>query len=72
MVIAGQEYDPFLSTPSGWRATSLRVDERGLWDFYPRPPGGGRQALQGIHAKKPAISIHALRVEGDQMPRVRS
>ena len=26
---------------------------------------GDTKALQGIHAKKPAISIHALRVEGD-------
>ena len=56
----------FLSTPSGWRATSkapefciriiisihaLRVEG----DAYTK-------ALQGIRAK---ISIHALRVEGD-------
>ena len=34
----------FLSTPSGWRATGrpLSLYER-LTDFYPRPPGGGRQ-----------------------------
>ena len=34
----------FLSTPSGWRATN-RVLRRsgGRYDFYPRPPGGGRQ-----------------------------
>ena len=33
----------FLSTPSGWRATSggfTRIPI--LSDFYPRPPGGGR------------------------------
>ena len=48
VVIAGQEYDPFLSTPSGWRAT-----KGGGWlgwvrfDFYPRPPGGGRLSAAG-------------------------
>ena len=35
----------FLSTPSGWRATTLvnhtRISPN---NFYPRPPGGGRQA----------------------------
>ena len=61
----------FLSTPSGWRATSfgisasksivisihaLRVegDKGGGWlswvrfDFYPRPPGGGRLSTPGL------------------------
>ena len=34
----------FLSTPSGWRATpQSRYTCRGNQDFYPRPPGGGRQ-----------------------------
>ena len=34
----------FLSTPSGWRATSSGVGVLvGSGDFYPRPPGGGRQ-----------------------------
>ena len=34
----------FLSTPSGWRATK-RFFKKILifFDFYPRPPGGGRQ-----------------------------
>ena len=34
----------FLSTPSGWRAT-LQPPKRPprKWNFYPRPPGGGRQ-----------------------------
>ena len=36
--------NPFLSTPSGWRATGDHaVLQRGSVDFYPRPPGGGRQ-----------------------------
>ena len=35
-------------------------------NFYPRPPGGGRQTgnVTGIHTHW--ISIHALRVEGDE------
>ena len=34
----------FLSTPSGWRATGDHtVFQRGSVNFYPRPPGGGRQ-----------------------------
>ena len=35
------------------------------WNFYPRPPRGGRPA---VGAEQPAvfpISIHALREEGD-------
>ena len=60
----------FLSTPSGWRATSALS----LWicprsNFYPRPPGGGRHThfLRGDGFV--LISIHALRVEGD-MPSI--
>ena len=35
------------------------------FDFYPRPPRGGRQR-SGVHVQKHrAISIHALREEGD-------
>ena len=34
---------PFLSTPSGWRATAkLAMFTFVSFDFYPRPPGGGR------------------------------
>ena len=34
----------FLSTPSGWRATERRFLRSARYvDFYPRPPGGGRQ-----------------------------
>ncbi len=36
--------DRFLSTPSGWRATSKRTPAgRRTKNFYPRPPGGGRR-----------------------------
>ena len=34
-------------------------------DFYPRPPGGGRRYGEGDKLITVAISIHALRVEGD-------
>ena len=34
-------------------------------DFYPRPPGGGRQLAAAEAATAKVISIHALRVEGD-------
>ena len=35
------------------------------YNFYPRPPGGGRHRSARAWAKKVTISIHALRVEGD-------
>ena len=38
----------------------------GLKYFYPRPPGGGRRIAIGAELAEKKISIHALRVEGDQ------
>ena len=35
-------------------------------DFYPRPPRGGRQAYYDALDAEDAISIHALREEGDR------
>ena len=35
-------------------------------DFYPRPPRGGRLEQQTAMAYNSAISIHALREEGDR------
>ena len=35
--------------------------------FYPRPPGGGRLPTDVIELVVPFISIHALRVEGDEL-----
>ena len=78
----------FLSTPSGWRATTiplrrlvcpvisihaLRVEGDDYAEvqyavqanFYPRPPGGGRQDSSVAVSGNWRISIHALRVEGD-------
>ena len=34
-------------------------------DFYPRPPRGGRRESAGLTIRALAISIHALREEGD-------
>ena len=57
----------FLSTPSGWRATASRsINRIRTRYFYPRPPGGGRLLLYLCSQNAEIISIHALRVEGDQ------
>ena len=58
----------FLSTPSGWRATkNEHHGELCSAYFYPRPPGGGRQRHDQSTGSGCYISIHALRVEGDQL-----
>ena len=47
--------------------TGLRISDCLALHFYPRPPGGGRRPILGILASRShVISIHALRVEGDQ------
>ena len=56
----------FLSTPSARRATvsiCLPVLTRAY--FYPRPPRGGRPLSSILSVNTFAISIHALREEGD-------
>ena len=71
----------FLSTPSARRATgAIHGGETFQWNFYPRPPRGGRletvkTTITGcyFYPRPPkiighalnAISIHALREEGD-------
>ena len=56
----------FLSTPSGWRATTVFICSTPFFlYFYPRPPGGGRLPDLYIMQRGGWISIHALRVEGD-------
>ena len=58
----------FLSTPSGWRATNSRALTLVLcYNFYPRPPGGGRRERSTQSHAVRTISIHALRVEGDSL-----
>ena len=58
--------DLFLSTPSARRATRRAGSMPAVrTNFYPRPPRGGR-LLPGADRGGPwAISIHALREEGD-------
>ena len=56
----------FLSTPSARRATvEATLDGLTQYDFYPRPPRGGRRILPTTTAPGITISIHALREEGD-------
>ena len=40
-----------------------------LFNFYPRPPRGGRLSYPPHHSFCPQISIHALREEGDKTSR---
>ena len=37
------------------------------WNFYPRPPRGGRPDEHGCNGSSQNISIHALREEGDSI-----
>ena len=56
----------FLSTPSARRATA--IDFYFFYTpthFYPRPPRGGRRKRRSCTNTHCAISIHALREEGD-------
>ena len=56
----------FLSTPSARRATAGYVlQHRWIFDFYPRPPRGGRHPFSPVNGVFFCISIHALREEGD-------
>ncbi len=56
----------FLSTPSARRATGSRPCGAALlFDFYPRPPRGGRRTRSAAPRRPGYISIHALREEGD-------
>ena len=56
----------FLSTPSARRATfPTSKPTRKQSYFYPRPPRGGRRLAKIIGHALNAISIHALREEGD-------
>ena len=36
-----------------------------IWNFYPRPPRGGRPITSARKKARDIISIHALREEGD-------
>ena len=56
----------FLSTPSGWRATSVYAFMRDRYGFLSTPSGWRATAEEQERVPKTVISIHALRVEGDQ------
>ena len=59
-------FELFLSTPSARRATlAVLIAAIAFCNFYPRPPRGGRQEGSAAGAPPLAISIHALREEGD-------
>ena len=63
----------FLSTPSARRATTAPCRPYTVpCHFYPRPPRGGRLYLRKSRSDLEAISIHALREEGDKVSRVPS
>ena len=56
----------FLSTPSARRATTtFNFRDISSFNFYPRPPRGGRPHDHHPRPPGPDISIHALREEGD-------
>ena len=56
----------FLSTPSARRATSeIPKSLCPAFNFYPRPPRGGRPDCHTARFDRERISIHALREEGD-------
>ncbi len=56
----------FLSTPSARRATKIsNIAFAASSNFYPRPPRGGRLRSVTSPSQPAAISIHALREEGD-------
>ena len=58
---------PFQSTPSAWRETGFRSNSKKFQEhFNPLPPHGGRLACSGGSSGRLVISIHSLRMEGDQ------
>ena len=64
--ISVSETAKFLSTPSARRATQRpSTRQPAAQNFYPRPPRGGRPEERRRGIDQGAISIHALREEGD-------
>ena len=58
--------DQFLSTPSGWKATGSQGRRGREAEFLSTPSGWKATAVLAELAAAVAISIHALRVEGDK------
>ena len=71
VVLEDYEETKFLSTPSARRATPTgpRKNVEPKY-FYPRPPRGGRHEQAFGYQEAWAISIHALREEGDLIPTI--
>ena len=68
LALRGLVFCRFLSTPSARRATPEEPHVRICHCyFYPRPPRGGRLSQVIQTSGTTAISIHALREEGDLM-----
>ena len=60
----------FLSTPSGWRATSFSFFLHFSYDVFLSTPSGWRATFfKAFEVADTGISIHALRVEGDRGPK---
>ena len=56
----------FQSTPSGGKATAIRVESNQNADgFNPRLPGGRRREVSDVRNAGAVVSIHAFRGEGD-------
>ena len=55
----------FLSTPSGWRATTEPQDEPEAPEISIHALRVEGDPIETLHIFEVAISIHALRVEGD-------
>ena len=53
--------------PGGGRLASGSAGRSYVSNFYPRPPGGGRRRVAIYGRRCWIISIHALRVEGDNV-----
>ena len=58
----------FQSTPSAWRETGRNPALQGCStrNFNPLPPHGGRPERSRLYPCREYISIHSLRMEGDQ------
>ena len=63
---AGTASHNFYPRPPRGGRPRRRVRPKAEHHFYPRPPRGGRPARGEKAGRKGAISIHALREEGDQ------
>ena len=64
---AGRNFYP--RPPRGGRRTLYHKSSLTMRDFYPRPPRGGRPGAHRHSGRYDAISIHALREEGDYASR---